>query len=346
MLNPDLTLPCQPQEVDDFLSNPSPELIAMFKRIKGDFMVLGAAGKMGLHVCLMIKKALDSMEDKRRVIAVSRFSNPTSKDEFEEFGLICQPCDLSDPLQVSSLELVENIIFMAGAKFGTSQQPGLLNKMNVEMPKLVASHFRKSRITAFSTGCVYPFFPTESEGPDESIETTPVGAYAQSCVGRERAFLDAADTYQTRVSIIRLNYAVEFRYGVVVDLATKILAGDSINLEMGHVNIIWQRDAILHSLLAHEKASEEGFIINVTRPEIAKIKDLAETLGKLLGRQPIFEGKEASTAWISNPTKAVKLFGEPETSIEQILKYVAAWKLRDLPTLNKPTGFEKRDGNF
>jgi nucleoside-diphosphate-sugar epimerase len=346
MKNPELSLPCQPHEVDDFLSNPSLELIPLFKRIKGDFIVLGAAGKMGLHVCMMIRKALDSVEDKRRVIAVSRFSNPTSKYQFEENGITCLPCDLSDPLQVSSLELVENIIFMAGAKFGTSQQPGLLNQMNVEMPKLVASHFRKSRITAFSTGCVYPFFPINSEGPKENIETTPVGAYAESCVGRERAFLEAAKTFQTKVSIIRLNYAVEFRYGVAVDLATKILAGEVINLAMGHVNIIWQRDAILHSLMAHEKASEGGFIINVTRPEILKIKDLAESLGKLLGREPRFEGKEAPTAWISNPSKAVKLFGQPETSIDKILEYVAAWKLRGLPSLNKPTGFDKRDGNF
>ena len=239
-----------------------------------------------------------------------------------------------------------NIVFMAGAKFGTSKQPELLQKMNVEMPRMVAGRFRDSRITAFSTGCVYPYYPTDSAGPDESVETDPIGAYAQSCLGREQAFLDAGREFGTPVSLIRLNYAVEFRYGVPVDLAHKIREGKPINLEMGHANLIWQRDAVLHSLLAHGEAEPEGFILNVTRPEICSIRDLANRLGELLGREPQFEGEEAATAWISNPAKAVRLFGEPETSIEQILEYVAAWQLHDFPTLNKPTGFEKRDGNF
>lgn len=339
-------LPCSPANADHFLSQPSARLEAMLKELPGDFMVLGAAGKMGLHVCLMLRKALDAIGDSRRVIAVSRFSQPAAVEEFESLGIVTAKCDLSEEAQLAGLESVPNIIFMAGAKFGTAKQPELLQKMNIEMPQLVAKRFRDSRITAFSTGCVYPYFPTDSCGPDETVACTPIGAYAQSCLGREQAFLQAGREFGTRVSLIRLNYAVEFRYGVPVDLANKILADEPINIEMGHANLIWQRDAVLHSLLAHGKASAEGFILNVTRPEILKIRDLATRLGELLGREPRFEGTEAPTAWISNPSKAIQLFGEPETSVEQILQYVAAWQQHSLPTLNKPTGFEKRDGNF
>jgi nucleoside-diphosphate-sugar epimerase len=343
----DLSLPCSPSEADDFLSAPSPRLESMLKDLAGDFMVLGAAGKMGLHVCLMLRKALDAIGDSRRVIAVSRFSQPAAVAEFENYGIVTAKCDLSDEAQLNALESVPNIIFMAGAKFGTSKQPELLQKMNVEMPSMVARRFRESRITAFSTGCVYPYYPTASYGPDETVACNhPIGSYAQSCLGREQAFLNVSKAFGTPVSLIRLNYAVEFRYGVPVDLAHKILADEPINLEMGHANLIWQRDAVLHSLLAHGEACAGGFIINVTRQEILKIRDLATRLGELLGRTPQFAGEEAPTAWISNPAKAVRLFGEPETSVEQILQYVAAWQLHNLPTLNKPTGFEKRDGNF
>jgi nucleoside-diphosphate-sugar epimerase len=309
-------------------------------------MVLGAAGKMGLHICLMLRKALDAVGDTRKVIAVSRFSQPAVANEFESRGMVVAKCDLADAAQLQTLKTVPNVIFMAGAKFGTSKQPELLKKMNVDMPEMVAMKFRESRITAFSTGCVYPFFPVDSAGPDETVACQPLGAYAVSCLGRERAFLNAGRDFGTSISLIRLNYAVTFRYGVPVDLARKILSGERINLEMGHANLIWQRDAVLHSLLAHGKADPKGFILNVTRAEIHSIRDLANRLGKLLDREPLFEGEEAPTAWISNSAKAVRLFGEPETGIEQILEYVAAWQLQGLSTLQKPTGFEKRDGNF
>ncbi len=340
------SIPCPPEDADLFLSEPSKALEAMLERTPGDFMVLGAGGKMGLHLCLMLRRALDAIDPQRRVVAVSRFSQADTQAVFEKHGIEVRACDLSDSEQLDQLETPPNVIFMAGAKFGTSDQPSLLHRMNIEMPAQVAKKFQDSRITAFSTGCVYSFFPTDGTGPDEKGTTEPVGEYAQSCLGREKAFLESATQNGTRVSLIRLNYAVEFRYGLPVDLATKILEGTPISLEMGHANIIWQRDAILHSLLAHEHASAEGFILNVTRPEICRIRDLALKLGDLLGKQPIFEGSEAPDAWISDSSKAIRLFGEPETSVESILGYVAAWLGEGLPTLGKPTGFDRRDGNF
>jgi nucleoside-diphosphate-sugar epimerase len=312
----------------------------------GDFMVLGAAGKMGLHVCMMLRRALDANGDSRRVVAVSRFSKLSAREEFESRGIEAVACDLCQPEQLEALDEVENIIFMAGAKFGTAGQPGLLKQMNEEMPAMVADRFSRSRITAFSTGCVYSFQPAGSSGATESSETDPVGSYPQSCLGREMAFRRAARNLGTRIALIRLNYAVEFRYGVPVDLAHKILSGEPIDVTMGHVNLIWQRDAVAHSLLAHELASTAPFVINITGPGTHRVRDLACRLGGLLGREPVLTGTEAGTAWISDASLSHRLFGLPEASLDQMLEWVAAWQTAGLPTLNKPTGFEKRDGNF
>lgn len=339
-------LPCVPGEVDIFLSSPPEAVCKALRRLTGEFMVLGAAGKMGLHVCLMLRQALDRMGDTRRVIAVSRFSNPKARDEFEGYGIHTAQCDLCQPDQLEGLEEIENIIFMAGAKFGTADQPWLLKQMNEDMPAMVADRFSRSRITAFSTGCVYSFQPVNSGGSTEASETEPVGAYAQSCLGREMAFRRVASTMGTRVALIRLNYSVEFRYGVPVDLVSKILSDMPIDITMGHANIIWQRDAVAHSILAHELANTSPFIINVTGPETHRVRDLAEELGRRLGRKPKFIGKEAETAWISDASLSHRLFGNPTTSSNDMLRWTALWQTAQLPTLNKPTGFEKRDGNF
>ncbi len=256
----------------------------------GDFMVLGAAGKMGLHVCLMLRRALDENHDTRRVIAVSRFSKPEARAEFESRGIETLPCDLCDAEQLARLPDAPNIIFMAGAKFGTADNPGLLKQMNEDMPAMVAERFAQARITAFSTGCVYSFQAVDSAGASEISETNPIGAYAQSCLGREMAFRKVAQTHGTRVALIRLNYSVEFRYGLP--------------------------------------------------------RDLAARLGNLLDREPVIIGEEADTAWISDASLSHRLFGLPETSLDQMLEWIAAWQSAELPTLNKPTGFEKRDGNF
>jgi nucleoside-diphosphate-sugar epimerase len=312
----------------------------------GEFMILGAGGKMGLHVCLMLRQALDASGDSRRVVAVSRFGKASAREEFQRHGIVTVPCDLCQPDQLEELEDMDNIIFMAGAKFGTSDRPGLLKQMNEDMPTMVAERFSGARITAFSTGCVYSFQPVNSPGSTEGSETEPVGSYARSCLGREMAFRRAAQTLGTRVALIRLNYAVEFRYGVPVDLAQKILKGEPIDVSMGYANLIWQRDAVAHSILAHELASTVPFLINVTGPGTHRVRDLAAQLGALLGRKPAFIGQEADTAWISDASLSHRLFGLPETSLDQMLEWVAAWQMAELPTLNKPTGFEKRDGNF
>lgn len=339
-------LPCEPSCVDDFLSEPSEAVVSAVRRMNGDFAVLGAAGKMGLHLCLMLQKAIVRSGARARLVAVSRFSSVNDRRQFEAGGVATRACDLCDPAALKSLEPVENVIFMAGAKFGTADQPALLRRMNVEMPQMVAHHFSSSRITAFSTGCVYSFVPVTSAGSSEESETQPVGEYAQSCLGREQAFRQAALEFGSRLALIRLNYSVEFRYGVLVDIAQRVLRGEPVDVTTGHLNLIWQRDAVAQTLLSHELASTTPFIINITSPEIFRVRDLARRFGDHFDREPVFCGEEAETAWLSDASRARRLFGPPETTMEEMTGWIAAWLQTGGATHGKPTGFEKRDGKF
>ncbi len=339
-------LPCLPEEADTFLSEPPERVLAAVQRMRGDFLVLGAGGKMGLHLCRMLRCALDLQGRSEQVVAVSRFRSVNDREQFEKLGVTTKPCDLCEPAELESLDHADNVIFMAGAKFGTADQPGLLKKMNVEMPEIVASHFSRSRITAFSTGCVYSFEPVASSGSREDSETSPVGSYAQSCLGREQAFRRSALQFGTQLALIRLNYSVEFRYGVLVDIAQKVLRGEPLDVTMGHVNLIWQRDAVAQTIQAHELASTAPFIINITGAGVHRVRDLAARFGEIFGRDPVFTGEEAPTAWLNDASRAHRLFGLPETSLDQMIEWIAAWQLQGLKTLGKPTGFEKRDGNF
>ncbi|MFZ4681193.1 MAG: NAD-dependent epimerase/dehydratase family protein [Terrimicrobiaceae bacterium] len=341
-----MACPCAPQKADEFLSEPTAGVVESIARIDGDYLVLGAGGKMGLHVCLMLRKALQAAGKAARLEAVSRFRSVHDAAEFKQAGISTRACDLTIPSELESLPQAENIIFMAGAKFGTSGQPELLRKMNIELPEMVAGHYSGSRITAFSTGCVYSFAPVDSKGSDEKSPTEPTGEYAQSCLGREQAFRRSTQELGTRLALIRLNYSVEFRYGVLLDIASKVLRGEPVDVTTGHVNLIWQRDAVAHILMAHELASTASFIVNITGPDVLKVRDLAGRFGELFGREPQFTGRESETAWLNDASLSHRLFGPPETSIDQMIEWIAAWLRDGGTTFNKPTGFEKRDGNF
>lgn len=346
MTDTQFRLPCAPADVDSFLSEPTEAVVASLRRSVGSYLVLGAGGKMGLHLCRMLRRGLDRANRDARVIAVSRFGSVNDRDQFESEGIETKACDLSEVTEVEALDHQDNVFFMAGAKFGTADRSDLLRRMNVEMPEIVAGHFSRSRITAFSTGCVYSFAPVDSNGSAEEFETQPVGSYAQSCLGREQAFRRSALELGTQLALIRLNYSVEFRYGVLVDIAEKVKRGEAVDLSMGHVNLIWQRDAVAHSILAHELASTVPFILNVTGAGVHRVRDIAVRFGEIFGRPPIFKGEEAPSAWLNNAARSHRLFGLPETSLDQMIEWVAAWQHDGLKTHGKPTGFEKRDGNF
>ena len=340
--------PATPDALDDFMSGPGDGVLAALEKTEGDILVLGAGGKMGLHLCLMLRRGLESLGRSagRRVMAVSRFGSPETRARFEARGIEVIPADLTEPDRLAALPEAREVFFLAGVKFGTSHEPGLLEKMNVQMPRRVAERFRESRIVALSTGCVYSFVPPSSGGSTEDDPAEPVGDYAISCLGRERAFREAGEKWGTPSALIRLNYAIDLRYGVLVDIAQKVLAGAPVDVSMGHVNVIWQGDALAHTIQALSHASAPPFVLNVTGPGILRVRELAERFGQRFGKTPSIVGEEQPAAWLNDASKAHGLFGKPAVSIDQMIEWVAAWLEGGGSTLGKPTHFETRDGKY
>jgi nucleoside-diphosphate-sugar epimerase len=335
--------PCTPDTADRFSSTPAPGLATSIASWRGPVLVLGAGGKMGLHLCLMLRRASPPT---RRIIAVSRFQSLRDLNAFQQHGIETIATDLSDPAAVAALPDARIVFFLAGVKFGTAAAPDLLHQMNVHVPQLVAHRFRGSTIVAFSTGCVYPFVPVTSAGATEATPPRPVGAYAASCLQREEAFARAAADGATRVALIRLNYAVEFRYGVLVDIASKVLRREPIDVTMGHVNLIWQGDALADIIRAHELAAGPARPLNVTGAGVHRVRDLAADFGRLFQREPVIIGQEADNAWLNDARLLHRRWGAPPTTLATMERWVASWLAAGFPTWGKPTGFEKRDGQF
>jgi nucleoside-diphosphate-sugar epimerase len=340
------TLPCAPDAIDEFLGQPSPAVIELVARTPGRIHVLGAGGKMGLHLCVMLKRALDAAGRGGDLLAVSRFSTLRDAADFDQHGITARACDLSDPAAVAALPEAPTIFFLAGVKFGTASNPELLQKFNVEMPGIVARRFSRSRIVAFSTGCVYPFVSPDTGGSTESTPPAPPGDYAVSCLARENAFDSVSREHGTPVALIRLNYSVEFRYGVLVDIAGKVFRGEPVDVTMGHVNVIWQRDAVDHIIRSLELAGSPAVPVNITGPEVLSVRTLAQRFGELLQRPVTITGQEAGTAWLNNAARAHQRFGAPPTSLDDVLVWTAEWVRQGGETWGKPTGFEKRSGKF
>lgn len=335
------SLPCPPDQIDAFLAAPTEGALSTLSRLRGDVMVLGAGGKMGATLSLMLR---DGLAGRSKVYAVSRFSDAAARAKFE--GIETIPCDLLDRGAVQALPDVPNVFFLAGQKFGTASAPELTWAMNAVVPALVAEKFRRSRLVAFSTGCVYPFVPITSGGSRETDAIAPSGDYASSCGARERIFTYFAKKHQTPLCLYRLNYSVEPRYGVLTDLAQKILSGSEIDVSMGYVNVIWQRDAVARAIQCLDMADCPPAIMNVTGPEVVPVRHLAQRLGAALGCEPRFTGAEAQTAWLSNAGRSFKLWGYPGVTLDQMIEWVAAWMRHGGSTLNKPTHFETRDGQY
>lgn len=340
------TLPCPLEKIDDFIARPPDDLAASLAGTRGPFLVLGAGGKLGLHVAMMLDRALQAARRKERVLAVSRFTTLRSLDDFAAHRIPAVTCDLEDPRQLESLPDAGTVVFLAGVKFGTKIAPLLLHRLNVAMPQRVAQRFRTARLVAFSSGAVYPFVPPATGGATEYIPPAPVGDYAASCVAREHAFADASRQYGTAVALVRLNYSVEFRYGVLVDIAQKVLRNEPINLAMGYVNVLWQTDAIAHSLKALSVAASPATTLNVTGPDTLSVRELALRFGGIFGRAPRFVGQEADTALLSNASQAHRLFGRPRITIDTMVDWTAAWLGNNGATWDRSTGFERSDGEY
>ncbi|MGK0237828.1 MAG: nucleoside-diphosphate-sugar epimerase [Candidatus Pelagisphaera sp.] len=340
------SLPCSIDEVDWFLSTSQAGAIETLRALEGDILVLGAGGKMGLHLCLLLKRILSDLNKDNRLYAASRFSSLNSRSVYEENGIEVLAGDFRDSAFVESLPDCPTVFYLVGAKFGTSGNPELLQQINVEVSARIAERFQKSKIVAFSTGCVYSYVTPNSGGAKEDSETNPIGEYALSCLERERRFQSASKTFGTSVALIRLNYSVEFRYGVLLDIGQKVLNGEAVDVTMGYVNLIWQNDALNQIIQTLEIADSPAVPINIAGPDTVAVRDLAERFGKYLGVEPQFQGEEAETMWLSNSSYSQRLFGKPSVELDRMIGWVAAWLMQGGATHGKPTGFEKRDGKF
>jgi nucleoside-diphosphate-sugar epimerase len=334
-------------ELDALLARPRERTIDALARAPGDLVILGAGGKMGptlARLALSAARAADGAQT-RRVIAVSRFSSRTARLALEDAGVETIACDLLDPVAADKLPDAPNVVFMAGQKFGTSDAPSRTWMMNVVVPAVCARRFATSRVVVFSTGNVYSLTPVASGGSRESDATAPVGEYAASCLGRERVFEYAA-AGPARVAIMRLNYAIDLRYGVLTDLAVRILRGEPVSLAMGYVNIIWQGDANRAALELLPHTGSPPRVVNVTGTETLSVRWLAQQLATRLGRSAWFAGTEAPDALLSNADVMCELVGAPETPVSRMLDWVAEWVRDARPLLGKPTRFDVRDGAF
>lgn len=336
------------EELDDRLSEPRDATVDALRRAEGDIVVLGAGGKMGPTLARMASRAAELADGRRRrrVIAVSRFTSNGVTDMLERHGVETIRCDLLDPVVVERLPEAPNVVFMAGQKFGTTDAPSRTWMMNVVVPAYCARRYAGSRIVAFSTGNVYPLAPVASGGASETTAPGPVGEYAASCLGRERIFEFYSQTERTRVAIVRLNYAIDLRYGVLTDLAQRIVRREPIPVAMGHVNVIWQGDANRAALELLPHCASPPVIVNVSGAATLSVRMLANELGRRLGVEPRFAGAEAPDALLSDTSRFRELLGEPEMPLEQVLDWVAEWVRAGRPLLGKPTHFETRDGAF
>lgn len=334
------------EQLDEVMSTPPDQLVAFFEQLPGDIMVLGAGGKMGTQLAVMARRAREAAGRSRTVIGVSRFSTPGVRERIEAGGVHTVACDLLDRRALAELPSAENIIFMAGRKFGTRGSAELTWAMNTLMPALVAERFASSRIVAFSTGNVYPLVPVSRGGARESDEPAPVGEYAITTLGRERVFEYYSRQNATPVCLVRLNYAIDLRYGVLYDIGTRVASGEPIDLTMGNANVIWQGDAVAHALYALSLCASPARVINVTGPEIMSIRWAAETFAEIWGTEVAFTGEESGRALIGNAADALGRFGYPRVPLRRMIEWTAHWIDIGGPALGKPTHFETSDGAY
>lgn len=330
------------EALEELLSRPDAATAREISSLEGDIAVIGVAGKIGPTLARMAKRAAPE----KRVIGVARFSDAGLRDKLESWGVETVQCDLLDPDALARLPKAENMVFMAGRKFGSAGDQPLTWAMNVQVPGLVADIYRNARIVAYSTGCVYPFVPLSEIGATEETPLDPPGEYANSCVGRERLFEYYSQKHGTPGRLFRLNYAIDLRYGVLHDLARTIRAGEPVDVTTGHVNVIWQGDSTRYALRALAHATTPTTPLNVSGPEVLSVAWLARELARRMECDLHIIGEPAETAWLNNSAKAFGLFGYPEVPITKMLDWVADWVARDMPSLDKPTKFENRDGRY
>jgi len=334
------------KQLEDLLSEPSPADARAMAEMEGDLVILGVAGKMGPSLARRARRACELAGISKRIIGVARFSERGVRESLEDAGIETVTADLLAPQALAGLPDAPNVLYMAARKFGSTGAEYLTWAMNTLLPGLVAERYAGSRIVAFSTGNVYPLVPATTGGATEELPPAPVGEYAQSALGRERIFEFFSRRNQTPVMLLRLNYAVELRYGVLLDIGRKVFERRPVDVTMGYVNVIWQGDANSVALRSFGLCQSPPAALNLTGPEILAVRGIARTFAERFGLEPVFQGTEADTALLSNATRCHQLFGCPAVTVEQMIEWVAEWIRMGGATLAKPTHFETRDGRF
>lgn len=345
-LDRDADAPRTVEELEERLSRPREDVIEILARMPGDIVFLGVGGKMGPSMARLARRASDAAGIHRRVIGVSRFSTPELRARLESWGIETISCDLLDAAAVKSLPDAPLVVSMSGFKFGTSSAPGVTWATNCYVPVLVGDRYRDSRIVAFSTGNVYGLVPVERGGSQEDDPLAPVGEYAMAALGRERMYDYASRAFGCPVTLLRLNYATELRYGVLVDLAEQIWAGQKIDLSMAYVNVIWLGDANAMTLRAFDQCHSPPTVLNLAGLPILRTRDVCLQLGQLLGRPVEFAGQESDRALLNDGRRGYELLGQPHVPAEQMIHWTADWVARGGQRLGKPTHFQSVSGKF
>lgn len=334
------------QQLEDLLSEPSQADARAMAEMEGDLLILGVAGKMGPSLAKRARRACERAQSAKRIIGVARFSDARVQQELQAAGIETVSADLLAPGALATLPDAPNVLYMAARKFGSTGAEHLTWAMNTLLPALVADRYAASRIVAFSTGNVYPLVPVAQGGASEGTSPGPVGEYAQSALGRERIFEYFSQRHQTPMMFLRLNYAIDLRYGVLLDIGQRVFERRPVDVSMGHVNVIWQGDANSIALRSFALCQSPPAVLNVTGPETVAVRWIARRFGERFGVEPVVTGAESETALLSNAARCHKLFGYPTVTVEQMIEWVAEWVGMGGATLAKPTHFETRDGRF
>lgn len=334
------------EQLDEYMTRPSSRLIADMTKISGDIIILGVGGKMGPTLAKLAKRAVEEAGLNKKVIGVSRFSSGNLKNELEDFGIETISADLLNESELEALPEVENVIFMAGKKFGTVGDEHTTWVMNTYLPGRIAEKFSRSNIVVFSSGNIYPFVNVNHGGCTEETRTDPVGEYAQSTLGRERIFTYFSKKNRTPVLLFRLNYSIDMRYGVLLDIAQQVYNNEPIDLTTGLVNVIWQGDANEYAIRSLLHCSNDPTILNVTGPETISVRWLANEFARLFNKEAQFINEEETKALLNNAGKAHQLFGYPAVTLQQMIEWTANWVMNNGETINKPTHFQERKGDF